>query len=321
VNRLLIRIITDNWHKQRSSLPASTEPRSVGTGGRDAWVCSDRWPHGTLPFRMLKSIMATNVCLAVISDEGSRFVVGTCPAATGLHKLLWGSAQIDRSAEMIEGWVFDAEAGVLRVAAAPGSAAPVREIPLSLLVNLTWGGVHETRLSDESFHYELRLFFDDGGRPTFLNLPGSADYLCASSDQPRDVERCLRAFLKPHCPQLESTTLEELAKFWHNPVAGVQSLQQIVETRLTALDSLSGRSASASSGQFESDPSSDPTASAREMLTQLHSALGRLGEAAAEQQRKRAEPDGQLTGGWSRLIVFLVVIAVGAAIGLWLMGN
>jgi hypothetical protein len=265
--------------------------------------------------------MATNVCLAVISDEASRFVVGTYPAVTGLNKLLWGSAQINRSADMIEGWDFDGGAGVLRVAAPAGSATPVREIPLSLLVNLTWGGVRETSFSDEYFHYEVRLFFDDGGQPTFLSLPGSANYLCDSSDQAREIERRLRAFLKPLCPRLESTTLEELAKFWHNPVAGLQSLQQRVHTRMAVLDSLSGHSAMPDTAQSEMEQKPDPTASAREMLTQLHSALGRLGEAAAEQQQKRAESGGQRTGGWSRLIVFLVVIALGFAIGLWFLGK
>src|SRR5262249_33550396 len=155
---------------------------------------------------------------------------GTFPAASGWDKLLWGADRFDRSAEPIETWDFDGAAGVLRVVPAAGSAAPVRQVPLASLVNLTWGGAHETSVSDEHFHYEARLFFDDHGRPTFHNLPGSADYLCAFSDQARHLQSRLRAFLRPLCPRLESTTLEALAKFWRDPVGGLQSIQQRVQT-------------------------------------------------------------------------------------------
>ena len=265
--------------------------------------------------------MATDVCLAVVADEPSRFIVGTFRAASGLDKLLWGEGRFDRSAGPIETWDFDGDAGVLRAVTAAGPAAPVRQVPLASLVNLTWGGVHETSVSDEDFHYEVRLFFDDNGRPTFLNLPGSANYLCASSDQARQLESRLRAFLKPLCPRLESTTLEALAKFWRNPVGGLQSIQQRVQTRLAALDHLSPPSATPATGPAEPGPTPDPSAPAREMLTQLHAALGRLSEAASEQQRKRAEPGGQPTGGYARLIFALLVVGLGYAIGRWLMGQ
>ena len=265
--------------------------------------------------------MATTVCLATIAEAPARLVVGTYPARAGFHTLLFGSGQPDRAAGMIEAWDFDGDAGVLRVVPAAGSAAPARQVPLASLVNLTWGGVHETSVSDEHFHYEVRLFFDDNGRPTFLNLPGSADYLCAFSDQARQLESRLRAFLKPRCPRLESTTLEELAKFWRDPAGGLQSLQQRVQTRLAALDHLSPPSATPGTGPAEPDPTPDPSAPAREMLTQLHAALGRLGEAAAEQQRKRAESGGQLAGGYARLIFVLLVVGLGFTIGWWLMGK
>jgi hypothetical protein len=265
--------------------------------------------------------MAKEVCLAVISDEASRFVIGTYPVVCGLQRLLWGSAQFDRNAEMIEGWDFDREAGVLRVAYDPGSAKPVREIPLEILVNLSWGCVNESRVSDEDPHYEVRLFFDDGGRPIFVSLPGSADYLCSSSDQAREMERRLRPFLKPLCPRLESTTWEELVKFWQDPAGGFQSIQQRVQTRLTALDNLSGHCTPPATGQAEAGQTADPTASARELLTQLHSALGRLGEAAAEQQKKRAESGGRDTGGVVRMILFLVFIALCFGIGLFVFGK
>ena len=265
--------------------------------------------------------MATDVCLAVVADESSRFVVGTFRAASGLDKLLWGEGRFDRSAEPIETWDFDGDAGVLRARTAAGPAAPVRQVPLASLVNLTWGGVHETTVLDEHFHYEVRLFFDDNGRPTFLNLPGSADYLCAFSEQARRLESRLRAFLKPLCPRLESTTLEALAKFWRDPVGGLQSIQQRVQTRLTALDHLSPPAATPGPAPAEPGPTPDPSAPAREMLTQLHAALGRLSEAAAEQQRQRAEPGGQLTGGHARLIFVLLVVGLGYAVGRWLLGQ
>jgi hypothetical protein len=135
------------------------------------------------------------------------------------------------------------------------------------------------------------------------------------------VESRLRAFLKPLCPRLESTTLEELAKFWQDPVGGLQSIQERLQTRLAALDHVSPPSATPGAGSpSELDPL-EPSATGREMLTQLHTALGRLSEAAAEQQRKRAEPGGQRTGWYARLIFVLLVAGLGFAIGRWLMGK
>jgi hypothetical protein len=197
----------------------------------------------------------------------------------------------------------------------------VPQVPLASLVNLTWGGVHETRVLDEDCHYEVRLFFDDNGRPTFLNLPGSADYRCAFSEQVRQLESRLRAFLKPLCPRLESTTLEALAQFWRDPVGGLGSIQQRVQTRLAALDHLSRPFATPGTGPAEPGPTPDPSAPAREMLTQLHAALGRLSEAAAEQQRKRAESGGQPTGGYARLMFVLLVVGLGFVIGRRLLGK
>jgi hypothetical protein len=265
--------------------------------------------------------MPTDVGLAVIADESSRFVVGTFPAARGLDKFLWGAEQVDRSAEPIEGWDFDGNAGVLRVMAAAGSATPGAQVPLASLVNLTWGGVNESRVADEWCHYEVRLFFDDNGRSTFVNLPGSADCRCASSEQARRLASRLREFLKPLCPRLEASTLEELAKFWRDPAAGLRSIQQRVETRLAALDHISPPSATPDPGLAEPGPTADPSAPAREMLTQLHAALGKLSEAAAGQQRQRAESGGQPAGGCARLIFALLIVGLGFGIGWWLMGK
>ena len=198
-----------------------------------------------------------------------------------------------------------------------GPAAPVPQVPLASLVNLTWGGVHETTVLDEHFHYEVRLFFDDGGRHHFLNLPGSADFLCAWSDQARTVESRLRDFLKPLCPRLESTAPETLVAFWRDPAAGLKSIQERVGTRLAALDNLIGPPVLSGPGRAELEEQPDPAAPARELLTQLHSALGQLSGVAAEQQKKRAESGGH-GGGCARLIWMLLVLGLAFVVGLWL---
>jgi hypothetical protein len=261
--------------------------------------------------------MVKYVCLKVIADEPSRFIVGTNPAATGLRKLIWGSDRISPSAQMIEAWDFDGDGGLLRVHSAPECAVQERSLPLASLVNLSWGVVREASFSDEDSHYEVRLFFDDSGRPDFLHLPGSTHYLCAFSDQARKIESRLRGFLKPLCPRLENTTWEELVKFWKSPAAGFESLQGTVQTRLTALDSLFPPPESSGSGPPELDQTPNPAAPARELLTQLHSALGRLSQMASEQQRKRAESSGQSTGGYARLI--FIMLGLGFIIGFWLL--
>jgi hypothetical protein len=259
--------------------------------------------------------MATDVCLAVIADEPSRLIVGTYPAQGGLHKFLFGSGQPDRAAGMIEAWDFDGDAGVLRVVPAPAADAQERQVPLASLINLSWGGLQETSISDEYSHYEVRLLFADGGRHSFLHLPGSADFLCASSAQAREMESCVRAFLRPLCPRLEGTTLETLVKFWRDPVEGIKSIQERVGTRLAALDN-PGRPP-VGPGRPELDEKPDPAAPARELLTQLQSALGQLGEAAADRQKKWAESGGQV-GGCARHVLILLVIGLSFLIGLWL---
>ena len=264
--------------------------------------------------------MATAVCLTVIADTPSRLVVGTYPAKTGLHTLLFGSGQPDRAAGMIEAWDFDGDAGVLRVVPAPGRAAHERQVPLASLINLSWGfrrqGAGSWDDPDDS-HFEVRLFFDDGGRPGFLNLPGSADGLCAWSDQARTVESRLRDFLKPLCPRLESTAPETLVAFWRDPAAGLKSIQERVGTRLAALDNLIGPPVLSGPGRAELEEQPDPAAPARELLTQLHSALGQLSGVAAEQQKKRAESGGH-GGGCARLIWMLLVLGLAFVVGLWL---
>jgi hypothetical protein len=221
---------------------------------------------------------------------------------------------------MIEAWDFDGEAGVLRVVPAPGRAAQERQVPLASLINLSWGfrlqGTGSWDDPDDS-HFEVRLFCDDDGHPSFFTLPGAADCLCAWSDQARGLESRLRAFLKPLCPRLEGTTLETLAAFWRDPVAGIQSIQERVGTRLAALDNLIQPPALAGPGRPEFEEQPDPAAPARELLTRLHSALGRLGEVAAYQHQKRAESGGQ-RGGCARLLLMLLVVGLSFLVGLWL---
>jgi hypothetical protein len=259
--------------------------------------------------------MATKVCLAIIADSPSRLVVGTYPAHLGL---LFRSDQPNRDAGMIEAWDFDADAGVLRVAPASGGDAQERQVPLASLLNLSWGGVQENNIPDEYRYYEVRLFFEDGGRHQFLQLPGSDDFPCAWSDQVRALESRVRAFLKPLCPRLESTTLETLVKFWQDPAAGFKSIQERAGTRLAALDNLIPPPEISDPGRpepFAEKP--DPAAPARELLTQLQSALGRLSEVAADQQKKRVQSGGQL--GWcARGIRILLVIGLAFFIGWWL---
>jgi hypothetical protein len=219
---------------------------------------------------------------------------------------------------MIEAWDFDGAAGVLRVFPAPGGDVQEQQVPLASLINLTWGGVRETSISDEYQHYEVRLFFDDSGRHHFLSLPGSAEFLCAWSDQARDMERRLRTFLKPLCLRLEGTTLETLVSFWKNPAEGFKSIQERVATRLATLNNLIPPPAPSGSGLAqELDEKPDPAAPARELLTQLQSALGRLSEVAADQQKKRAESGGQI-GRCARLISILLVTGLAFLIAFWL---
>jgi hypothetical protein len=132
------------------------------------------------------------------------------------------------------------------------------------------------------------------------------------------MESHLRAFLKPRCPRLESTTLETLVKFWQNPAEGFRSIQERAGTRLAALNELLPPPAPSGPGQAEElGVHPDPGAPARELLTQLQSALGRLSEVAADHQKKRAESSGHL--GWpARLIRTLLVIGLAFLIGMWL---
>src|SRR5262249_57938211 len=108
--------------------------------------------------------------------------------------------------------------------------------------------------------------------------------------------------LKPLCPRLESTTWETMVKFWKNPADGFKSIQARVGTRLAALDSLIPTPRLSEPGRRdELAETPDPAAPARELLTQLQSALGQLSAVAAAHQKKRAESGSQL-GGRVRII-------------------
>jgi hypothetical protein len=221
---------------------------------------------------------------------------------------------------MIEAWDFDGDAGVLRVVPAAGRAAQERQVPLASLINLSWGfRLQGTEFRDDvdDSHFELRLFLDDGARPSFFTLPGSADLLCAWSDQARAMESRLRAFLKPLCPRLEGTTLETLVAFCRDPVAGITSIQERVETRLAGLDTVTRPPALSGPGRPELAEQPELVAPARDLLMQLHSALGQLREVAAEQQKKRVEL-GDRPGGRARLILMLLVLGLSFLVGFWL---
>jgi hypothetical protein len=93
-----------------------------------------------------------------------------------------------------------------------------------------------------------------------------------------------------------------------------------VGTRLAAFENTGVPAASPDPGPSELAERPDPAAPARELLTQLQSALGQLGKAAAEQQAKRAE-SGSQPGGCARLILFLLLVGLGFLMGSWLAGK
>jgi hypothetical protein len=218
----------------------------------------------------------------------------------------------------IEEWDFDRDAGVLRVAPAPGSDASGRQFPLASLTRLTWGGLEETSGPDGYSNYDVTLVFDDGAHNRILSLPGSSDYLCGSLDQARTVESRLRAFLKPVCPRLETSALEDLATAWHNPIEALELLQGKMGRLLADLDRTAGPAKPTAPHGEEPGQPADPTEPVRELVTQAHGALGSVLEAAAR--------NPSLTGAAGhppaalRWLILRVVFCVGASalLGLWL---
>jgi len=261
--------------------------------------------------------MGVNVCFSFIMDTQSRLVVGAYPAAGGLGSLLWGSDKPNLAAGMIEGWDLDRDCGVLRVASVPGSAAPNQEVPLESLTRLTWGRRQGAGDSDDHSDYVLTLCFDEGGSNRVLSLPASSHYLCNSLHQVREVEARLRAFLKPVCPRLESTALEDLGKFLRNPAEGLASIQGKVGRLLADLEKTAGTPPHTAPEGEEAAPAGDPTAPARKLVAKMHEALGRIGEAAAQNQNLAGSPDCPPALLPARTILFIVCAAAGALIAFW----
>jgi hypothetical protein len=261
--------------------------------------------------------MGINVSLTIITDTPSRLVVGTCRPAGGIIRFLGDSARPDLPPDMIEGWDFDCTAGVLRVVPVPGSAATEQQFPLESLTRLTWGGLEETMGSEGYCHYDVSLVLDDGRQNRILSLPGSSDYLCGSLNQAREVERRLRAFLKPVCPRLETSTLEDLAKAWDNPIEALALLQGKMGRLLADMDRTTGPSRPIASHAEEPGQPADPTESVRELVTQLHAGLGNVLEAAARNPRLAGSPGHPPAALQWLILRVLVCVGVSLLIGLW----
>jgi hypothetical protein len=216
---------------------------------------------------------------------------------------------------MLEGWDFDCDAGVVRFAPAPGSAWPDREVPLASVTRLTWCGVQQTKFSDEYYHYDLTLRFEDEGHGRLISLPGSPEYLCPSRAQVQEIASRLHAFLKPICPRLETTGLEDMIQVLRNPAEGFKSIQGKMATLLADLNDMAPSPQPADPAAPAALPAADPQAPMRELITQAHEALGRLSDAAAARQS-----NPKVTGtGLAIRIVLLFAAAV--LLGLWLFGR
>jgi hypothetical protein len=152
------------------------------------------------------ALMATNVSLVVLMNASSKFVLATVPETHGWLRA-WRKPQVDPP---LESWDFDLHAGTVVVTSATGSV----EVPLPSLTRLRFAGVEATA-TDGYCDYELQLSYDDGsplGRG--VTLPSSNDFRARRPNEVRSAQRRLRAFLKPSCPKLEGTMVEELGKWF-----------------------------------------------------------------------------------------------------------
>jgi hypothetical protein len=155
--------------------------------------------------------MPIHVAVAVVGGTPSRMVLGTFPATGGMRRFLLGSSRPDRSRPPIEAWDFDCEAGVLTVLAPGGSpnGPTPTQISLAAITRVGWGGIEQTSGSDGFTDFHLFLFHD---KFQSISLPSSYSYR-SDRDDLRSLASTLRAFLKPVCPQLEGTLLEQLGGF------------------------------------------------------------------------------------------------------------
>jgi hypothetical protein len=135
--------------------------------------------------------------------------VGTFPA-TG-RGILSGNSQPDRSRPPIESWEFDINAGVLTVLPPEetlNAQAPI-QISLDAITRVGWGGIEQTSGSDGYRDFHLFLFHEQFQG---VSLP-SSDLYRSDRDDLRELAAGLRTYLKPVCPRLEGTLLEQLGGF------------------------------------------------------------------------------------------------------------
>jgi hypothetical protein len=237
-----------------------------------------------------------HVTVAVVGDTPTRFVLGTYPAKGGIRKFLLGSSLPDRSVPPIEAWDFDWTAGVLTVLppeGTPNGQKPA-EIPLAAITRLGWGGIAETSGSDGFSDFEIFLWYD---KFQSVSLPSSYAYRSNRDDLRTQASR-LRAFLKPLCPQLEGTLLEQLGGFIgmsHDERKG------FVRKKMTDLESILEHATEQSSSMPQGPG-------------QLPELLASLREATRKFDAKRAETGDRQVSVW-RYVWPVAVALVGAAIG------
>ena len=256
--------------------------------------------------------MPINVCLAIVADTPTRLVVGVYPPATGVRSLLGGTRKPDLQCQMLEGWDFDCDAGVIRFAPSPTSAWPDHEVPLASLTRLTWCGVQDANFSGEYYHYALSLRFEHEGHGRLISLPGSDEYLCASRAQVQEIASRLHAFLKPVCPGLETTGLEDMIQVLRNPAEGFRSIQGKMATLLADLNDMAPPPHPADPAAPAALPAADPQAPMRELITRAHEALGRLSDVAAARQSNPTITAAGLA------IQIAILFTVAALVGLWI---
>jgi hypothetical protein len=236
--------------------------------------------------------MATNVGLAVLTDNSARFIVATFPDTSNFWQRAWGKAVLDPSSPPIESWDFDCDAGTLIITAVKGPEAEATStaIPLASLTALRLGGVEATSSPEGYSHYELRLTYDDGsplGR--MVSLPGSADFLSSWQGEIRSIQSRLRRFLKPVCPKLEGTLLEELGSWFTMGHAGrVQYLKEKVGKLQAVLAMIS---------QSPHAPGMDP-ARWQERLQVFHDRLDQAGATPADDPSKPGSPPSHTGAHW-----------------------
>jgi hypothetical protein len=156
------------------------------------------------------ALMATNVSLVVLTNTPSRLVLATVPETHGWLRA-WRKPQVDAP---LETWDFDRETGTLVVTSVTHHGAESLEVPLAAVIRLRLAGVEATA-SDSYCDYELQLSYEDGsplGR--MVTLPSCTRFRAKRQNGVRSAQSRLRAFLRPACPKLEGTLLEELCRWF-----------------------------------------------------------------------------------------------------------